>query len=513
MPHSYRNREGSRRGATAKTRRDLARQFVRTVPTNWRNGSWLVQQECDFLFTATDRADPLTAEEGPRCPPTLHAVSTTDYEAVPAVAGEATPRAGTVVMKFGGTSVGDPQKLKNVAARVVAAHAEGTRVVAVLSAMGDTTDDLVRLAYEISPRPEPRELDMLISVGERISCALAAMAIHDLGDEAISLTGSQAGIVTDTVHGKAKIVDVRARRIHEALDQDKIVLVAGFQGVSTELDITTLGRGGSDTTAVALAAALGADVCEIYTDVDGVFTADPRIVPSARKIHQLSNEEMLEMAASGAKILHLRCVEYARRFGMPIHVRSSFSYREGTWIIDPEEGVSVEAPIIAGVAHDRSEAKITVVGVPDHPGKAAEIFQACAKAGVNIDMIVQNVSAVETGLTDISFTLPKTDGQHGVQALKAVQESVGFASLQYDDHIGKLSLVGAGMRSHPGVSATFFQALADAGVNIEMISTSEIRISVVTRDDQLDDAVRAVHSAFGLDTAEGEAVVYGGTGR
>src|SRR6478736_6693147 len=379
--------------------------------------------------------------------------------------------------------------------------------------MGNTTDELLELATEVSASPHPRERDMLLTAGERISMALLSMAINDLGREAVSFTGSQAGIVTDTAHGRARIVAMRSDRVRDALDAGRIAIVAGFQGVSSTLDVTTLGRGGSDTTAVALAAALEADVCEIYTDVDGVFTADPRIVPAARKIDRLSNEEMLEMAASGAKILHLRCVEYARRFGMPIHVRSSFSYREGTWIIDPEEGVSVEAPIIAGVAHDRSEAKITVVGVPDHPGKAAEIFQACAKAGVNIDMIVQNVSAVETGLTDISFTLPKTDGQHGVQALKAVQESVGFASLQYDDHIGKLSLVGAGMRSHPGVSATFFQALADAGVNIEMISTSEIRISVVTRDDQLDDAVRAVHTAFGLDSAEGEAVVYGGSGR
>jgi len=282
--------------------------------------------------------------------------------------------------------------------------------------------------------------------------------------------------------------------------------------------VTTLGRGASDTTAVALAAALGADFCEIYTDVDGVFTADPRIVPSARRIPDISYEEMLEMAACGAKILHLRCVEYARRFDMPIHVRSSFSYHEGTWIIDPDiiEGEAestVEAPIIAGVAHDRSEAKITVVGVPDHPGKAAEIFQACADAEINIDMIVQNVSAVETGLTDISFTCPKTDAQTGVQALKRIQEHVGFLSLQFDDHIGKLSLIGAGMRSHPGVSATLFKALADTGVNIEMISTSEIRVSVITRDDQLDDAVRAVHTAFGLDSSQGEAVVYGGTGR
>ncbi|MGZ4746606.1 MAG: aspartate kinase [Oryzihumus sp.] len=419
-----------------------------------------------------------------------------------------------IVQKYGGSSLADAESIKRVARRIVETRRAGNEVCVVVSAMGDTTDELLDLAEEVSPLPPGREMDMLLTAGERISMALVAMAIANLGHQARSFTGSQAGVITDSSHGKARIIDVTPGRIRDALAEGHVAIVAGFQGVSQDSkDITTLGRGGSDTTAVALAAALEADVCEIYTDVDGVFTADPRIVPAARKIDRLSNEEMLEMAASGAKILHLRCVEYARRFGMPIHVRSSFSYREGTWIIDPEEGVSVEAPIIAGVAHDRSEAKITVVGVPDHPGKAAEIFQACAKAGVNIDMIVQNVSAVETGLTDISFTLPKTDGQHGVQALKAVQESVGFASLQYDDHIGKLSLVGAGMCSHPGVSATFFQALADAGVNIEMISTSEIRISVVTRDDQLDDAVRAVHTAFGLDSVEGEAVVYGGTGR
>jgi aspartate kinase len=383
--------------------------------------------------------------------------------------------------------------------------------------MGDTTDELLDLAQQVSPLPPGREMDMLLTAGERISMALLAMAIANLGLTARSFTGSQAGVITDSTHGKARIIDVTPGRIRGALDNGDIAIVAGFQGVSQDSkDITTLGRGGSDTTAVALAAALKADVCEIYTDVDGVFTADPRIVPHARRIARLSNEEMLEMAAAGARILHLRCVEYARRFDMPIHVRSSFSYREGTLIVTQpagEEGDNVEAPIIAGVAHDRSEAKITVVGVPDHPGKAAEIFQAVADAEINIDMIVQNVSAVETGLTDISFTLPMTDGKVGVQALKRIQPAVGFASLLYDDHIGKLSLVGAGMRSHPGVSAMFFKALANAGINIEMISTSEIRVSVITRDDQLDDAVRAVHTAFGLDSSEGEAVVYGGTGR
>ena len=422
-----------------------------------------------------------------------------------------------VVQKYGGSSLTNADSIKRVARRIVETRKAGHEVCVVVSAMGDTTDELLDLAQQVSPLPPAREMDMLLTAGERMSMALVAMAIANLGHTARSFTGSQAGVITDSAHGKARIIDVTPGRIRGALDDGDIAIVAGFQGVSADSkDITTLGRGGSDTTAVALAAALHADVCEIYTDVDGVFTADPRIVPTARRIERLSNEEMLEMAASGAKVLHLRCVEYARRFDMPIHVRSSFSYREGTLIVTQpadEEGDSVEAPIIAGVAHDRSQAKITVVGVPDQPGKAAEIFQACADAEINIDMIVQNGSAVETGLTDISFTLPKTDGQVGVQALKRIQSASGFASLLYDDHIGKLSLVGAGMRSHPGVSATFFKALAETGVNIEMISTSEIRVSVITRDDQLDDAVRAVHTAFGLDSADGEAVVYGGTGR
>jgi aspartate kinase len=422
-----------------------------------------------------------------------------------------------VVQKYGGSSLTNADSIKRVARRIVETRKAGHDVCVVVSAMGDTTDELVDLAQQVTPLPPGREMDMLLTAGERISMALLAMAIANLGHTARSFTGSQAGVITDSSHGRARIIDITPGRIRGALDNGDVAIVAGFQGVSADSkDITTLGRGGSDTTAVALAAALHADVCEIYTDVDGVFTADPRIVPSARRIARLSNEEMLEMAASGAKILHLRCVEYARRFDMPIHVRSSFSYREGTLIVAQpahEEGEDVEAPIIAGVAHDRSQAKITVVGVPDLPGKAAEIFQACADAEINIDMIVQNVSAVETGLTDISFTLPKTDGKVGVQALKRIQRASGFASLLYDDHIGKLSLVGAGMRSHPGVSATFFKALAETGVNIEMISTSEIRVSVITRDDQLDDAVRAVHTAFGLDSADGEAVVYGGTGR
>jgi len=419
-----------------------------------------------------------------------------------------------VVQKYGGSSVVDAESIKRVARRIVETRKGGSSVCVVVSAMGDTTDELLDLARQVTPLPPGRELDMLLTSGERISMALLAMAIANLGHAARSFTGSQAGVITDAVHGKARIIDVTPGRIQTALDAGHIAIVAGFQGVSVDTkDITTLGRGGSDTTAVALAAALEADVCEIYTDVDGVFTADPRIVPTARKIHHLSNEEMLEMAASGAKILHLRCVEYARRFDMPIHVRSSFSANEGTWVSDQPQGERVEAPMIAGVAHDRSEAKITVVGVPDRAGMAAEIFRAVAEAEINLDMIVQNVSASETGLTDISFTLPKADGQTGVQALGRIQEKVGFASLLYDDHIGKVSLIGAGMRSHPGVSARLFQALADAGVNIEMISTSEIRVSVVTRDDQLDDAVRAVHTAFGLDSSDGEAVVYGGTGR
>ncbi|HMM96075.1 aspartate kinase [Phycicoccus sp.] len=421
-----------------------------------------------------------------------------------------------VVQKYGGSSLADAESIKRVARRISETKKAGNDVVVAVSAMGDTTDELLDLAQEVSPLPPPRELDMLMTAGERISMALVAMAITDLGHSARSFTGSQAGVITDGTHGKAKIIDVTPGRITEALGKGHVVIVAGFQGVSQDTkEITTLGRGGTDTTAVALAAALGADVCEIYTDVDGVFTADPRIVPSARKLDRITNEEMLELAASGSKVLHLRSVEYARRFDIPIHVRSSFSQKTGTVVTDQPapEGVTVEAPIIAGVAHDRSEAKVTVVGVPDRTGMAARIFEAVAAAEINIDMIVQNVSAVETGLTDISFTLPKTDGATAVAALQKVQAEVGFTQLQYDDQIGKLSLVGAGMRSNPGVSATFFSALAAAGVNIEMISTSEIRISVVTRDELLDDAVRAVHTAFGLDSSEGEAVVYGGTGR
>ncbi|MFC6007098.1 aspartate kinase [Angustibacter luteus] len=422
---------------------------------------------------------------------------------------------GLVVQKYGGSSVADAESIKRVARRIVDTAQAGNQVVVVVSAMGDTTDDLRDLAQQVSPLPPARELDMLLTAGERISMALVAMAIHDLGHQARSYTGSQAGVITDSAHGKARIIDITPGRIRQAIDEGHVAIVAGFQGVSQDTkEITTLGRGASDTTAVALAAALGADVCEIYTDVDGVFTADPRIVPNARRIARITSEEMLEMAACGTKVLHLRCVEYARRYRMPVHVRSSFSTREGTWVIDTDtEGQDMEQAIISGVSHDRSEAKITVVGVPDQPGKAAAIFQAVARAEINIDMIVQNVSAASTGLTDVSFTLPKTDGVIAMSTLEGIQAEVGFAALQYDDQIGKVSLVGAGMRTHPGVSATFFEALALTGVNIEMISTSEIRISVVTRAEDVDAAVRAVHTAFGLDALEVEAVVYGGTGR
>jgi aspartate kinase len=425
---------------------------------------------------------------------------------------------GLVVQKYGGSSVADAAGIQRVAQRVVASRRAGHDVVVVVSAMGDTTDELIDLAQHVSPEPAVRELDMLLTAGERISMALLAMAISDLGVEARSFTGSQAGVITDSVHGRARIIDVTPGRIRHAVDDGAVAIVAGFQGVSQDTkDITTLGRGGSDTTAVALAAALDASVCEIYTDVDGVFSADPRIVPSARKLTTITYEEMLEMAACGAKVLHLRCVEYARRSDLPVHVRSSFSDREGTWVVGATasrtpEGDTVEQPIISGVAHDRSEAKVTVVGVPDKPGEAAFIFETIASAEINIDMIVQNVSAAATGLTDISFTLPKTDGQRAMSALQDKQAEIGFDTLLYDDNVGKVSLIGAGMRTHPGVSALFFRALSNAGVNVEMISTSEIRISVVTRADSAPAAVQAVHTAFGLD-ADGEAVVYGGTGR
>ena len=421
---------------------------------------------------------------------------------------------GLVVQKYGGSSVEDAERIKRVAERVVATKRQGNDVVVVVSAMGDTTDDLIDQAKQIVPVPSGREFDMLLTAGERISMALLAMAINSLGYQAESFTGSQAGVLTTSVHGKARIVNITPGRVENSVAEGNVAIVAGFQGFSKEtMNITTLGRGGSDTTAVALAAALNADVCEIYSDVDGVYTADPRIVSNARRLDDVTYEEMLELAACGAKILHLRSVEYGRRYGVPIHVRSSFSTRPGTYVNGSMEDLTVEQAIISGVAHDRSEVKVTVVGVPDKPGEAAAIFRELAASEINIDMIVQNISTGGTGRTDVSFTLPATDGPTAIAALQKVQALVGFDQLLYDDHIGKLSLIGAGMRSHPGVSATFFTALSDAGVNVEMISTSEIRISVVCRDTDLDTAVRAVHDAFELGSDEEQAVVYGGTGR
>ncbi len=419
-----------------------------------------------------------------------------------------------VVQKFGGSSVADAASIKRVARRILATKQSGKEVVVVISAMGDTTDELMDLALMVSPQPSPRELDMLLTTGERQSAALLAMALSDLGVQARSYTGSQAGVITTAAHGNARIIDITPGRIVQALDEGDIVIVAGFQGVSqTTKDITTLGRGASDTTAVALAGALGAEYCEIYTDVDGVFTADPRIAPGARQIPAISYEEMLEMAACGAKILHLRCVEYARRENVRVHVRSSFSTKPGTWVMDLPEGNPMEQALISGVAHDRSEAKVTVVGVPDRPGEAAAIFDTIAANDINLDMIVQNVSSVASGRTDISFTLAKADGRKAIAALHEVQGRIGFQELLYDDQIGKVSVIGVGMRSHPGVTASFFNALAKENINIGMISTSEIRISVVVDEDAVDRAVRAAHSAFGLDAENTEAVVYGGTGR
>ena len=418
-----------------------------------------------------------------------------------------------IVQKYGGSSVADADSIKRVASKIAQAKEAGNDVVVTVSAMGDTTDDLIDLAQQVSGHPHAREMDMLLTTGERISMALLAMAIRDLGFDARSFTGSQAGMMTDAQHGRARIVDVTPTRVRQALDDGAIAIVAGFQGFNHDSrDITTLGRGGSDTTAVALAAALDAHVCEIYTDVDGVFSADPRVVPKAQKLDRVSYEEMLELAAAGAKVINIRAVEFARRHGVTLHVRSSFTEESGTWVSSSEEGMNVEEPIIAGVAGDTSEAKITVVGVPDIPGKAAGIFTIVAGAGANIDMIVQNVSVHDTGQTDISFTLPKEDGQRAVEALRAAQKDSGFESLIYDDHIGRLSVVGAGMRTNAGVSAQLFTALSNAGINIEMISTSEIRISVIMREEILADAVKAVHTAFGLD-GDFDATVYAGTGR
>ncbi len=464
-----------------------------------------------------------------------------------------------VVQKYGGSSVADAESILRVAQRISLYSQAGHQVVVVVSAMGDTTDELIDLAEQVTENPPPRELDMLLTAGERISMAILSMALNSLGVSARAYTGSQAGLITDTTHGKAMILDVTPGRIREAVDAGHVAIVAGFQGVSrTTKEITTLGRGGSDTTAVALAAALGADVCEIYSDVDGVFTADPRIVPTARRVPVVSCAEMLELAAHGAKILMVRSVEYGRRYGVPLHVRSSFSGRIGTIVsdepereipVDPELTVAIravadapasgrpseaapaattdpeeapvpddideqglEAPIISGVAHDRSEGKITVVEVPDVPGKAARIFDIVASTGANIDMIVQNTSTTNDTVA-ISLTLPESDAAAALAALEAAQAEVGFVEVRYTDRIGKVSLVGAGMRQSPGVSATLFRALGEAGINIDMISTSEIRISVVTDIDRLDDAVRAIHTAFDLDSDAAEAVVYGGTGR
>ena len=428
-----------------------------------------------------------------------------------------------IVQKFGGSSVADAEGVKRVARRVVDTQKAGNDVVVVVSAMGDTTDELLDLAAEVTSNVVPsRELDMLLTAGERISTAVLSMAVNDLGAKAQSFTGSQAGMITDGVHGSARLVEVRPDRIRESVEAGNIAIVAGFQGMNRQSgDITTLGRGGSDTTAVALAAALNADVCEIYSDVDGVFTADPRIVPTAHKLDTITSEEMLEMAANGAKILHLRSVEYARRFNLKLHVRSSFSDLEGT-IVVPEESaeltpihlkeIPLEQPLISGVAHDRTRAKITVVGVPDVPGSAAKVFGMINEAKVNLDMIVQNVPTDRPGVTDISFTLDQEQGPTALKALEAAQAELGFQEVIYNESVGKLSLVGAGMKTNTGVSFTFFEALSNAGVNIDMISTSEIRISVITDLNKLDEAVRAVHTAFGLD-AEGEATVYGGTGR
>ncbi len=418
-----------------------------------------------------------------------------------------------VVQKYGGSSVATAERIKRVAERIVATRKAGHEVVVVVSAMGDTTDELMDLAQQVAPVPPARELDMLLTSGERISNALVAMAISSLGAEARSFTGSQAGVITDSTHGKARIIDVTPGRIRAALDAGAIALVAGFQGVSQDTkDITTLGRGGSDTTAVALAAALDADVCEIYTDVDGVFSADPRIVPDAAKLDTITYEEMLEMAAAGAKVLMLRCVEYARRYHVPVHVRSSYSDKAGTIVTGSMEDLTVEQALITGVAHERGEAKVTVAAVPDHPGVAARIFRTIADAEIDIDMVVQNISRAAEGKTDITFTLPKADGPKAVAALEAKKQEIGFDAIVYNDHVGKVSLIGAGMRSHPGVTATFCEALAEAGVNIDIISTSEIRISVLVRDVELDTAVRAIHDAFELG-GDDPAVVYGGTGR
>ncbi len=418
-----------------------------------------------------------------------------------------------VVQKYGGSSLESADRIKRVAERIVETRKAGNDVVVVCSAMGDTTDEMLDLAQQVNPAPPERELDMLLTAGERISNALVAMAVEALGAQARSFSGSQAGVITTSAHQNARIIDVTPGRVQEALAEGQVVLVAGFQGVAQDTkDITTLGRGGSDTTAVAVAAAMNADVCEIYTDVDGVYTADPRIAPDARQLEHVTYEEMLELAATGAKVLHLRAVEYARRYGVPLHVRSSYSPKPGTLVSGSVEDLSVEQAMITGVAHDRSEAKVTVRGVPDNRGVAGKIFRAVADAEIDIDMVLQNVSGTSSGRTDVTFTVSRDNGPQAVAELEKISAEVGFEQVVYDDHVGKVSLVGAGMRSHPGVTATFCEALSDAGVNIEIINTSEIRISVLVRDTQLADAVSALHAAFELGGEE-EAVVYAGSGR
>ncbi|WP_017972834.1 aspartate kinase [Actinopolyspora halophila] len=418
-----------------------------------------------------------------------------------------------VVQKYGGSSLESADRIKRVAERIVETRRAGNDVVVVCSAMGDTTDELLDMAQQVNPDPPERELDMLLTAGERISNALVAMAIESLGEQARSLSGSQAGVITTSAHQNARIMDVTPDRVREALDEGQVVMVAGFQGVSQESkDITTLGRGGSDTTAVAVAAAMDADVCEIYTDVDGVYTADPRIAKGAKHLDRVTYEEMLELAATGAKVLHLRAVEYARRYAVPLHVRSSYSSKPGTIVSGSVEDLSVEQAMITGVAHDRSEAKVTVRGVPDSRGVAGRIFRAVADAEIDIDMVLQNVSGVASGRTDVTFTVAKSNGAEAVAELEKIKAEVGFQEVVYDDDVGKVSLVGAGMRSHPGVTAVFCEALSESGVNIEIINTSEIRISVLVRESQLEDAVSTLHSAFELGGEE-DAVVYAGSGR
>ena len=435
-----------------------------------------------------------------------------------------------IVQKYGGSSVADVEAIKRVAKRIVDTRNAGHKLVVVVSAMGDTTDELLDTAAQITDNAPEREMDILLTAGERISMSLLSMAINELGVPAQAFTGAQAGIHTTSAYGRAQITGMVPERIARAISEGQVAIVAGFQGISDDEDVTTLGRGGSDTTAVALAAALHADVCEIYTDVDGLFSADPRIVSKAHRLRSISTEETLELAAHGAKILHLRAVEFARRYKVPLHVRSSFSEKDGTWIsdrpaspalkglvpdaafLDPKEG-QMEQPIISGIAHDRGQDKITVAGVPNHPGRAAMVFQTIAAAGANIDMIVQNIPVADPTRANITFTIPEADAQVALDVLESAKDEIGFKEVRYNPNIGKLSLVGTGMRTNPGVAARLFAALSEAGINIDLISSSEIRLSIVTRLDDLDRAVAVVHSAFGMDAEVSEAVVYAGTGR